>query len=191
MKNTKNHPKKLIYLAIFSFALIMIGLVLGLLFSEFGFNKQYNNSNNFSSEAINNDYKKINELSTKDFTEVNVSLSNQFLIFYTNCDGISMEISPEQAISVATSLDNKTFPRPLTSDLLSQVITHFNIDIISVKITEAKDEIYYAEIILKNENKILSLDTRPSDAVALAIKHHKPIFVKKDILSKYSHNICQ
>ncbi len=76
-------------------------------------------------------------------------------------------------------------PRPLTHDLINSMFTAFGIEVLRVVITELRNSTYYARLILKQENelgkKIVELDARPSDSIALATAHGKPIYVAKSL----------
>lgn len=186
MKN--NNSKKLIYLTAFSLFLIFVGIFLGIFIAKLNSNSNCCDANNLN---YTDDYlKNLKELSTEDFFKADIKIDNSILLLKHECYELSMEISQEQIIAIASTIQNVTFPRPLTSDLLSETMEHFGIEILSAKITNAKDDLYYAEIIVKQGNRILSLDSRPSDAVAIALKNSVPVYVKKDIFEKNGRKIC-
>lgn len=78
--------------------------------------------------------------------------------------------------------------RPLTHDLISSVFQGFGINVERVVITELKNSTYFARLILKQENdlgkNIVEIDARPSDCIALAAAHKKPIFVSSDLFDQ-------
>jgi bifunctional DNase/RNase len=78
--------------------------------------------------------------------------------------------------------------RPLTHDLLSSVFEGFGISLERVVISELKNAIYYARLILKQENdlgkNLVEIDARPSDCIALAAAHKRPIYVASDLFEQ-------
>lgn len=79
-------------------------------------------------------------------------------------------------------------PRPLTHDLINEMFEALGIEVLRVVITELKESTYYARLVLKQENelgkKIVELDARPSDSIALAVAHSKPIYVTKSLFDQ-------
>lgn len=85
-------------------------------------------------------------------------------------------------------IQNKAKQRPLTHDLMMHVFQGFGINVERIIITELRDTTYYARIVLQQRNelgrKIVELDARPSDCIALATAQKKPIFVAKSLFSE-------
>jgi bifunctional DNase/RNase len=86
-------------------------------------------------------------------------------------------IGSSEAQAIAMQLDGVTPPRPLTHDLMKTMLDQSGVELHKVLISELKDRTYYARIYLGAENGDLEIDSRPSDAIALAVRFHKPIFV--------------
>ncbi|MEM2089912.1 MAG: bifunctional nuclease family protein [Candidatus Pacearchaeota archaeon] len=131
----------------------------------------------------------IEELSLKNFQEVEVYLEGQTLFLKRECKTIIMTITPEQAMSIEVALKNKITERPLTHDIIKNVFEIYDIKVMHVIVHETRDGIYLAKIFLKQGNKILALDSRPSDAVAIALRFGAKIYVKEQLLEK-GEKIC-
>ncbi|ABY95178.1 MULTISPECIES: bifunctional nuclease family protein [Thermoanaerobacter] len=86
-------------------------------------------------------------------------------------------IGPLEAQNIAIPLQGITPPRPLTPDLLKSVIEQLGGKPEKVVITDLKDDTYYAELYIKQGDRVIKLDSRPSDAIALAIRTDIPIFL--------------
>lgn len=86
-------------------------------------------------------------------------------------------IGPLEAQNIAIPLQGITPPRPLTPDLLKSVIEELGGKPEKVVITDLKDDTYYAELYIKQGDKVIKLDSRPSDAIALAMRTDIPIFL--------------
>ena len=91
-------------------------------------------------------------------------------------------VGPSEADSIVTKLQEINLPRPLVPDLLLSVIEHLNATVHSVIIDDIRDNIIYGEIVLDVIEKRLIIDSRPSDAIALAVKAKVPIFAEDDVL---------
>jgi bifunctional DNase/RNase len=93
-------------------------------------------------------------------------------------------IAHPEAFAIAVELQGTTSPRPLTHDLLKNVIVELGAKIISVIISDLIDEIFYARIVLDVDGRHVEIDARPSDAIALAVRAKTPIFVEDSVLER-------
>src|SRR5579883_14020 len=91
-------------------------------------------------------------------------------------------IAHPEAYAIAVELQGTASPRPLTHDLLKNVITELGAKIVSIVISDLIDEIYYARIILDVAGRYIEVDSRPSDAIALAVRAKIPIYVEDAVL---------
>ena len=95
-------------------------------------------------------------------------------------------IGPFEADAITLSLQELEVARPLTHDLLRNVLQTLDADVLRVNITELKDDVFYARIILSVNGRELEIDSRPSDALALAVRVNVPIFVAEDVMEEAS-----
>lgn len=98
-------------------------------------------------------------------------------------------IGEYEAQAIARALQKVSPPRPLTHELLLSIITGLEFKIDKVLITDLKDNTFYAVIWLKKDNNIYYIDSRPSDAIALAVMSGAPIFVNEDVIERGGVNI--
>src|SRR5687768_17323281 len=89
-----------------------------------------------------------------------------------------------EANAIALQLENVTTPRPMTHDLLRNMISELNAQVIRVVINDLRDSTFFAQIRLITDGKTLELDARPSDAIALALRTEAPIFVAQSVLDQ-------
>ncbi len=89
-----------------------------------------------------------------------------------------------EASSIATALENVQTPRPMTHDLLKNVLDHLDVKVVKIEVNDLKDNTYYAMIHLEVEKKRLVIDARPSDAIALALRVGASIFVDENVIKK-------
>jgi bifunctional DNase/RNase len=96
-------------------------------------------------------------------------------------------IGPLEATAMATELEGMKPQRPMTHDLIRNLLTEFGATVESAEITELRENTYFARIQLKTrEGRALELDSRPSDAIALALRTKSPIYVAKKVLEASS-----
>jgi uncharacterized protein len=91
-----------------------------------------------------------------------------------------------EATAMATELEGIKMARPMTHDLLRNILSEMGGAIESVQITDLKENTYYALIHLNVAGRVFSIDSRPSDAIALALRTKSPIYVAKAVLEASS-----
>ncbi len=91
-------------------------------------------------------------------------------------------IGPNEASAIAMELAGIKFSRPLTHDLFNTVVTGLGSELVRVVITKVVDNTYYASLIYKHDGELISIDSRPSDSVALALRAAAPIFADDELL---------
>jgi uncharacterized protein len=91
-------------------------------------------------------------------------------------------IGPSEASAIAMELAGVKFSRPLTHDLLKQVIVGLGGELRRVLITSVKDNTYYAELHIYRNGDVVQVDARPSDSIAIALRLKAPIFSNGDLL---------
>ncbi|MFP3867033.1 MAG: bifunctional nuclease family protein [Desulfobacteraceae bacterium] len=89
-----------------------------------------------------------------------------------------------EATAIASELENIKFSRPMTHDLLKTIIDAMEAQVIRIEVCDLRDNTYYALIYLNNKDKEMSIDARPSDAIALALRTKAPIFVEDVVIQK-------
>lgn len=93
-------------------------------------------------------------------------------------------IAYAEAYAIAVELQGTTSPRPLTHDLLKNVIEELHAKIESIVISDLIDEVYYARIVLDVDGRHVEIDSRPSDAIALAVRAKTPIYIEESVLER-------
>jgi len=89
-----------------------------------------------------------------------------------------------EANAIAMQLEGITRPRPMTHDLVNNIIDTLNGIVEYIHIHDLKDNTYYAEITIKTETGQVKIDSRPSDAINIALRSGAPIFVSEEVLQK-------
>ena len=93
-------------------------------------------------------------------------------------------IGPAEADAIAVKLQGVAVPRPLTHDLLSSVIESLGAVVNSIIVNDLKNDTFYARVILDVDRKLVEVDSRPSDALALAVRTGVPIYADEAVLDK-------
>ncbi|MGH9511502.1 MAG: bifunctional nuclease family protein [Terriglobales bacterium] len=96
-----------------------------------------------------------------------------------------------EANAIALEIEKVATPRPMTHDLIKNVLVGLATNVHKVVVTELRDDTFYAVIWMEREGRIISIDSRPSDALALALRVDCPIFVDDGVLknSKLAANV--
>jgi bifunctional DNase/RNase len=96
-----------------------------------------------------------------------------------------------EANAIALEMEKVSTPRPMTHDLIKNVLTGLETQVRKVVVTELRDDTFYAVIWLEHDGSVISIDSRPSDALALALRVDCPIFVDDGVLknSKLAANL--
>ncbi len=89
-----------------------------------------------------------------------------------------------EANAIALQVENVATPRPMTHDLLRQVITDLRASVERVVVNDLREGTFYALIELRVDGRTVAVDSRPSDAIALALRARAPIFVEEAVLEQ-------
>ena len=93
-----------------------------------------------------------------------------------------------EASAIATELEKVVFSRPMTHDLLNECLKTLNITVSKIEIVDIRNNTFFANIYLTREGQNFSIDARPSDAIALALRAHAPIYIEESVIEK-SRNV--
>lgn len=129
-------------------------------------------------------------LSPEDYVNVYVRVDENSIYLISGCDALVMSTTQDQIRSIGMGLENISGFRPLTHDLIKDIFDLFGMEVLMARVEKMENSTYYARLFLQQGNKILNLDSRPSDAIAIAIRHDKPILVKKGLMESAGRNIC-
>jgi bifunctional DNase/RNase len=89
-----------------------------------------------------------------------------------------------EANAIALKIENISTPRPMTHDLMKSFLEKLNISIEKIVVNDVRDNTFYALIYCKYNDKIVAIDSRPSDAIALSLRVDAPIFVEDEVVKK-------
>jgi bifunctional DNase/RNase len=113
--------------------------------------------------------------------------SNTFVVILKdehNVDMLPIWVGKSEASAISFALEGVAAPRPMTHDFMKSVLDLADAKVLSVVVTDLKDNTYYAKVHLMCEDSEFTVDARPSDAIALALRSDAPIFANEDVLRK-------
>jgi bifunctional DNase/RNase len=93
-------------------------------------------------------------------------------------------IGHPEAAAILMKLQNATAPRPLTHDLLVNILGELDIEVVRVTVTELRDNTFHASITVAQNGNELEIDSRSSDAIAVAVRAHAPIFAADAVIEE-------
>lgn len=99
-------------------------------------------------------------------------------------DVLPIWVGKAEASAISFALENIVAPRPMTHDLLKSFMDLFDAKVISVVITDLSENTYYAKIHLLYQDSEFSIDSRPSDAIAIALRADAPVFANEAVMKK-------
>jgi len=111
--------------------------------------------------------------------------TQQHVVLLRETDGtrvLPIFVGPCEAQAIARLVKKETFPRPLTHDLLAMLVEGLHAKVQRVVITELRDGTYYASLLLARGQEMLSVDARPSDSIAVALRAEAPLYVNEELL---------
>ncbi len=97
---------------------------------------------------------------------------------------IPIIIGAAEAVAISQGLEGQRAPRPLTHDLMKNVIETLNTKIDRIVIHDLQDETYFARIYMKTKDGEFGVDSRPSDALALQVRSGSPLYVSEEVAAK-------
>jgi bifunctional DNase/RNase len=101
-----------------------------------------------------------------------------------NAEMLPIWVGKSEASAISFALEQVTAPRPMTHDLMKAMLDAVDAKVISIVVSDLNDNTYYAKIHLMYEDSEYSVDSRPSDAIALALRAKAPIFAAESVIRK-------
>ena len=136
----------------------------------------------------------LSGLSTTGYVQVAVDAEvmggNGIVTLTGGCYQITAYTEAVQAESIANGLAGHVGFRPGTHDLIKDVFENLGIEVLMVKVTELKNNTFFGRLILRQGNSVVSLDARPSDATAIAVRFGAPVYVKESLMKDLGRKIC-
>jgi len=127
-------------------------------------------------------------ISGYDVVEVEVTPS---IIYLTSgCRQLAMITTEGQTYSIQNGLDNVVDFRPTTHDVMADLIENLRVEVIMARVDSLEDSIFFAKLFVQQGNKVLGLDSKSSDSIAIAVRFDAPVYVNRNIMISSGIDIC-
>jgi bifunctional DNase/RNase len=114
-------------------------------------------------------------------------VGKQPIVLLKTADGnkfLPIWIGHPEAAAILMKLQGATTPRPMTHDLLTEMLAQLDAQVVRITVTELRESTFYAQITVQQDGSEIEVDSRPSDAIALAIRADAPIFVADRVIEE-------
>ncbi|MFH0711155.1 MAG: bifunctional nuclease family protein [Candidatus Aenigmatarchaeota archaeon] len=124
--------------------------------------------------------------------EVDATGTDGVVIMTGGCYKVVATVERGQAISILDGMNDVVGVRPNVHDLFRDTLNALDAKMLMIKITDVKEDVYISKMIVRKGNTLLSLDARPSDAIAIAVRtnYHVPVYMNQTLLEKMGTKIC-
>ena len=113
--------------------------------------------------------------------------SKQPIVLLKTADGnrfLPIWIGHPEAAAILMKLQGASTPRPMTHDLVTDMLEQLDAQVVRITVTELKESTFYASITVQQNGSEVDIDSRPSDAIALAVRAEAPIFAADDVIEE-------
>ncbi|UCD07827.1 MAG: bifunctional nuclease family protein [Candidatus Aenigmatarchaeota archaeon] len=169
-------------------AILLIGVLIGIYvagFSPIGM-VIYEGKQNLTYEELVN----IPQLSIDGFSRASIDVDEDQIYLFSGCRRLSMVTNEFQTKSIKDGLEGVMGFRPTTHDIMRNVLDAFDMKPIMVKITDLRENAYFARLFVVQGRRILNLDSRPSDAIAIAVRTATPVYVNQTLMEEQGEKVC-
>ena len=114
-------------------------------------------------------------------------VGKQPIVLLKTVDGnrfLPIWIGHPEAAAILMKLQGATTPRPMTHDLVTEMLGELGAEVIRITVTELKENTFYASITVQQNGSEIEIDSRPSDAIALAVRAEAPIFAAEEVIEE-------
>jgi hypothetical protein len=114
-------------------------------------------------------------------------VGKQPIVLLKTADGnkfLPIWIGHPEAAAILMKLQGASTPRPMTHDLVTDILSQLDAQVVKITVTELRDSTFYAQITVAQNGSEIEIDSRPSDAIALAIRAEAPIFVADRVIEE-------
>jgi len=114
-------------------------------------------------------------------------VGKQPIVLLKTADGnrfLPIWIGHPEAAAILMKLQGASTPRPMTHDLVTEILSQLEAQVVRITVTELRENTFFAEITVQQDGSEIQIDSRPSDAIALAIRADAPIFAADDVIEE-------
>ena len=114
-------------------------------------------------------------------------VGKQPIVLLKTVDGnrfLPIWIGHPEAAAILMKLQNASTPRPMTHDLVTDILSQLDAQVVRVAVTELRENTFFAQVTIQQDGSEIEVDSRPSDAIALAVRAEAPIFVADEVIDE-------
>jgi bifunctional DNase/RNase len=114
-------------------------------------------------------------------------VGKQPIVLLKTADGnrfLPIWIGHPEAAAILMKLQNASTPRPMTHDLVTEILGQLNAEVVRITVTELRENTFFAQITVQQDGSEVEIDSRPSDAIALAIRSDAPIYAAESVIEE-------
>ena len=114
-------------------------------------------------------------------------VGKQPIVLLKTADGnrfLPIWIGHPEAAAILMKLQGASTPRPMTHDLVTEILSQLDAQVVRITVTELRENTFFAEITVQQDGSEIQIDSRPSDAIALAVRTQAPIFAAEDVIEE-------
>ena len=114
-------------------------------------------------------------------------VGKQPIVLLKTADGnrfLPIWIGHPEAAAILMKLQNASTPRPMTHDLVTEILGQLNAEVVRITVTELRENTFFAQITVQQDGSEVEIDSRPSDAIALAIRSDAPIYAAESVIDE-------
>ncbi|MDQ5822567.1 MAG: bifunctional nuclease family protein [Actinomycetota bacterium] len=114
-------------------------------------------------------------------------VGKQPIVLLKTADGnrfLPIWIGHPEAAAILMKLQNASTPRPMTHDLVTEILGQLNAEVVRITVTELRENTFFAQVTVQQDGSEVEIDSRPSDAIALAIRSDAPIYAAESVIEE-------
>jgi len=129
-------------------------------------------------------------LSTEGYKKIDIKITPGKVIMEENCTAIAVSTTLEKTTSIEEGVNKKVNFRPNQHDVIQDILESYNIKLLFVKITSLRPDLFRAYLLLEQGNKIVNLDVKPSDALAIAARLRTDVYIESSLFDVLGEKVC-
>ncbi len=129
-------------------------------------------------------------VSTEGYVPVQINVQGSDLVMSSDCRALRVTVSDTQALSIAYGLEKRVYDRPLTHDIMKDIFDNYELKVLSARVIFFENGIYFGDLVVQQGNKVLSIDSRPTDAIAIAVRYDIPVYFNQTLLEEHGTDTC-
>ncbi len=135
---------------------------------------------------------RVPDIPIEEFESVTVSAEGFHIRLTSGCTALFVAANPWQIESIKDGIGGKTGERPGSHDLMADIAEGLGGKVKMALVSDFQGGAYYARLVLESGGgtRLLDLDARPSDAIALAVRAGAPVYVRRELMNKYGADVC-